>query len=161
MDPLPHYAPLRETASAEYPLQLLTSKAARNFLNSSYPGVDPTARREGQPVARIHPSDAQPRQIQDGDRVKIFNQRGTMTVRALVTDTVRAGVVAMPHGFWGSAMPGGSSPNALTPDGLSDAGGGDFHDARVQVQLALAHATLSSAALAHQIVRQRRSPHTP
>ncbi len=57
-----------------------------------------------------------------------------MTVRVRVTDDVRADVVAMPHGFWGSGMAGGSSLSALTPDGLNDAGGGgDFHDAPVQV----------------------------
>ena len=40
----------------------------------------------------------------------------------------------MPSGWWASLSPGGSSANALTPDGLSDLGGGaDFHDTLVQV----------------------------
>ena len=134
MDPLPAYVPVRERRSASYPLQLLISKAARNFLNSSYAGVEPTAKDEGEPRLKIHPDDAKLRGIIGGERVRVFNGRGTMVVRALVTSGVRVGVVAMPHGFWGSRMPGGSSPNALTPDGLSDlGGGGEFHDARVQV----------------------------
>jgi anaerobic selenocysteine-containing dehydrogenase len=43
----------------------------------------------------------------------------------------------MPHGFWASRLPGGFSANALTPDGLSDLGGGaDFHDTWVDVEKA-------------------------
>lgn len=43
----------------------------------------------------------------------------------------------LPQGHWPSLLPGGSSANALTPDGLSDrGGGGDFHDARVEVEKA-------------------------
>jgi anaerobic selenocysteine-containing dehydrogenase len=50
-------------------------------------------------------------------------------------DRVRPGVVAMPSGWWASRSPGGSSANALTPDGLTLwGGGGDFHDALVEVE---------------------------
>ena len=137
LDPLPAYVPAKENGGSAYPLQLLISKAARSFLNSSYAGVEVTAKAEGAPRLKIHPDDARLRGIADGNRVRVFNARGAMLVRALVTIDVRAGVVAMPHGFWGSRLPGGSSPNALTPDGLSDlGGGGDFHDARVQVSKA-------------------------
>jgi hypothetical protein len=38
-------------------------------------------------------------------------------------------------GRWARLSPGGLSANALTPDGLSDAGGGgNFHDAFVEVR---------------------------
>ncbi len=71
----------------------------------------------------------------DGDTVRVFNHRGSMTLRASVRDGTRPGVVSLPQGFWASLLPGGSSANALTPDGLSDqGGGGDFHDARVEVE---------------------------
>ena len=53
---------------------------------------------------------------------------------ARVSDRVRPGVVAMPSGWWASLSPGGTSANALTPDGLSLwGGGGDFHDTLVEV----------------------------
>jgi anaerobic selenocysteine-containing dehydrogenase len=56
---------------------------------------------------------------------------------ARIGDRIRPGVVSMPSGWWASLSPGGSSANALTSDGLSDlGGGGDFHDALVQVELA-------------------------
>jgi anaerobic selenocysteine-containing dehydrogenase len=83
----------------------------------------------------MHKDDADRRGIVDGDMVRVFNQRGSLQIPAQVVDRVRQQVVAMSHGWWASRMPGGSSANALTPDGLSDlGGGGDFHDARVQVK---------------------------
>ena len=67
--------------------------------------------------------------------VRAFNDRGSVRMTARVGDGTRPGVVSLPHGFWPSLLPGGSSGNALTPDGLSDlGGGGDFLDARVEVE---------------------------
>jgi anaerobic selenocysteine-containing dehydrogenase len=87
----------------------------------------------------MHAKDAAARDIRDGQSVRVFNPRGSMTLRAQVQDGTRPGVVSLPQGFWASLLPGGSSANALTPDGLSDqGGGGDFHDARVEVERARA-----------------------
>jgi anaerobic selenocysteine-containing dehydrogenase len=61
--------------------------------------------------------------------------RGAVELAARVTDRVRPGVVAMPSGWWASRSPGGSSANALTPDGLTLwGGGGDCHDTLVEVE---------------------------
>ena len=137
-DPLPTYVPLAEaarTAKAAYPLALLTSKSTLHFNNSSHASQPRPRMAEGEPRLQIHPQDASPRKIQDGDLVRVFNDRGTMRMRARVGDGSRPGVVSLPHGFWASQLPGGSSGNALTPDGLSDMGGGaDFLDARVEVE---------------------------
>jgi anaerobic selenocysteine-containing dehydrogenase len=138
MDPLPAYEPVRQNGGSVYPLRLLTSKASRYFLNSSHAGVARAVQAEGEPVLRMNPHDAAPRNIQDGDMVRVFNDRGTMLVRVRVMDSARAGIVLMSHGWWASRMPGKASPNALTSDGLTDlGGGGDFHDARVQVAQAV------------------------
>ena len=80
----------------------------------------------------IHPQDARPRGITDGDLVAVYNRRSRLEVRARVGDFVRRGVVAMPFGWWRRA--GNPGPNALTSDGLSDrGGGGDFYSTRVEV----------------------------
>jgi anaerobic selenocysteine-containing dehydrogenase len=137
-DPLPGYVP-RPAEKAEprgrpHPLLLVTSKSTRHFNNSSHAGEARQRKAEGEPFLQMHATDAAPRGISDGDRVRVFNQRGTMTLRARVADGTRPGVVALPQGFWACLLPGGSSANALTPDGLSDrGGGGDFHDARIEV----------------------------
>jgi anaerobic selenocysteine-containing dehydrogenase len=135
MDPLPKHVPVggAERGSA-YPLTLLTPKHTRNFLNSSHAGVPASVRDEGEPQVQIHTGDAAERGIRDGEMVRVFNGRGSVKIRASVTNRTRPTVVSMPQGWWASRM-GGSSANALTPDGLSDlGGGGDFHDARVQVE---------------------------
>jgi anaerobic selenocysteine-containing dehydrogenase len=83
---------------------------------------------------QIHPKDAGRRGIESGDRVRVYNERGAVEIAAAVDDATLESVVTMPHGFWASLLPGGSSANALTPDGLSDlGGGGSFYDTRVEV----------------------------
>jgi anaerobic selenocysteine-containing dehydrogenase len=141
-DPLPTYVRVSadsptEAGGRRYALALVSSKSTRHFNNSSHAGEARQRRAEGEPRLQMHAQDAAPRGIADGDSVRVFNQRGAMTLRAEVRDGARPGVVSLPQGFWSSLLPGGSSANALTPDGLSDrGGGGDFHDARVEVERA-------------------------
>ncbi|HEY7399305.1 MAG TPA: molybdopterin-dependent oxidoreductase [Actinomycetota bacterium] len=142
-DALPGYVPAAESPAgnrplaARFPLILLTAKGGHHFLNSSYANVDRALRAEKTPMLEIHGDDAAPRGIADGDVVRVFNDRGSVEMPARIGDRIRPGVVSMPSGWWASLSPGGSSANALTSDGLSDlGGGGDFHDALVQVELA-------------------------
>jgi anaerobic selenocysteine-containing dehydrogenase len=139
LDPVPAYVPVAEDrparGAARYPLALVTSKPTRHFNNSSHAGEARARKAEGEPRLQMHARDAAARQVRDGDPVRVFNHRGSMTLRAQVRDATRPGVVSLPQGFWASLLPGGSSANVLTPDGLSDqGGGGDFHDARVEVE---------------------------
>jgi anaerobic selenocysteine-containing dehydrogenase len=135
LDPLPSYVPAAENGAAAFPLALLTGKSALHFLNSSYANLPRHLRAEGEPRLLIHPHDALPRGIADGDMVDVGNEQGSLRLRATVAEGILPGVVAMPSGWWPSLSPGGASANLLTPDGLSDAGGGgDFHDARVEVE---------------------------
>ena len=150
-DPLPAYLPANEsphgdpTLSARYPLILLTPKSALHFLNSSYADSPRSLRAEREPVLDIHPADAAPRGIAEGDRVRVANDRGAVELVARVGDRVRPGVVAMPSGWWATRSPGGFSANALTPDGLSLwGGGGDFHDTLVEVARAQSAALLDA-----------------
>ncbi len=128
LDPLPTYVSVAtrpEGRSGRYPLVLLATKSARHLNNSSHASQPRALKAEGEPRLQMHVTDATPRNIKDGDRVRASNER----------DAVRPGVVAMPHGWWASRLPGGSSGNALTPDGLSDMGeGADFHDTWVEVE---------------------------
>jgi anaerobic selenocysteine-containing dehydrogenase len=143
MDPLPDFQPAAESPAgdpglaARFPLALLTAKGAHHFLNSSYGNVERAVKAEKTPLLDMHPADAAARGISDGDRVRVFNDRGSLQIPARVGDKVRSGVVSLPSGWWASRSPSRSSANALTPDGLSDLGaGGDFHSALVQVELA-------------------------
>jgi anaerobic selenocysteine-containing dehydrogenase len=141
MDPLPGFEPALESPGgdrellARYPLALLAGKGAHHFLNSSYANVGRALKAERIPLLDVHPDDALPRGIAEGELVRVFNGRGSVELPARIGDKVRPGVVSMPSGWWASLSPSGSSANALTPDGLSDLGGGaSFHDALVQVE---------------------------
>ena len=81
--------------------------------------------------------DAAARGIEDGARVRVFNDRGSVLAAARVGATVPPGVVALPSGWWASLVEGGSAANALTSDTVTDLGAGcAFHDALVEVERA-------------------------
>ena len=140
-DPLPAYRPAQEGPHgdpeklAAYPLLLMSAKGAHHFLNSGYVHVDRAVRAERGQFVDINVDDATARNVADGSEVRIFNDRGSLSLPARVGTRVRSGVVSVPSGWWASASPSGRSVNALTADGLSDlGGGGDFHDTLVQVE---------------------------
>jgi anaerobic selenocysteine-containing dehydrogenase len=125
----------KRAAQSEPSASPSTAKGGHHFLNSSYANVDRALNAERPALLDIHRDDATPRQVRDGDTVRAFNDRGSVQLTARISDRIRPGVVSMPSGWWASLSPGGSSANALTPDGLSDlGGGGDFHDTLVQVE---------------------------
>lgn len=133
-DPLPGYVPIAGEDSVEYPLTLISGKSALHFLNSSFANLPRHLKAEQEPRLLMHPDDAAPRGIADNDWVQVCNAQGQLSLHVTLGEAVIPGVVAMPSGWWASRSPGGVSANLLTPDGLSDAGGGgDFHDARVEV----------------------------
>jgi anaerobic selenocysteine-containing dehydrogenase len=72
----------------------------------------------------IHPSDATPRGIADGDVVKIFNERGAVLAGAWVTERICPGAVYIDHGArWDPIVPGvldrGGAINTITPHNIT------------------------------------------
>jgi anaerobic selenocysteine-containing dehydrogenase len=147
LDPLPGWAgetdtvapPASHTADQPGPLSLLTG-AAHHFVTSSMANQAGLLQREGRPFLEIHPDDATPRGIEDGQLVVVENGRGWCRLRAILTEAVRPGVVASPKGFWRKLDPwkdgdGGRNVNWTTSDALADMGGqSTFHSNRVWVR---------------------------
>jgi anaerobic selenocysteine-containing dehydrogenase len=134
--PLPDYVPVvyDQTLRDKYPLQLLTIKTPKNFLNSSHANIDYLISKEGKPYLEINEQDATSRNIADGEELKVVNQRGRVFLTARISKKVKPGTVCMPQGFWPSKMKGGSSANALTDDRLTDMGrGGAMQEVWVEV----------------------------
>src|SRR5207253_5405529 len=99
----------------------------------SQPGLLDAA---GPPVVELHPADAAERGIAAGDEVILENARGSVRLKAVVTDGVRRGVVVSTKGRWAS-LSGGRNVNWLTSDELADlAGQSTFHSTRVWVRKA-------------------------
>ncbi len=117
---------------ARYPLELVSSKND-DSMNSTFGNRPDTARQTA--LLWMNASDAQPRGISDGDRVRVFNDRGSCVLKASVDDLVRGGVVRAPSTGWAKTAPDRRSINTLTSDRLADMGGGPvFYSCLVEVE---------------------------
>jgi anaerobic selenocysteine-containing dehydrogenase len=142
-DPLPAFIPPRESVASNpslaqrYPLAFL-SPPARNFLNSSFANLPSFVAEEKTPHLDVHADDAKPRGIATGDRVRIFNDRGSFTATARVTDRTRPGVVVAPSIWWKKLTPDGTNANNVTSQALTDLGrAATFYDCLVEVEALL------------------------
>jgi anaerobic selenocysteine-containing dehydrogenase len=83
----------------------------------------------------LHDEDARARGIENGDRVRVFNHRGSCTLMASVNGVVRSGVVLAPSVRWNKLAPDYRNINALTSDRLTDIGGGPtFYSCLVDIE---------------------------
>jgi biotin/methionine sulfoxide reductase len=116
----------REWAQAnEFPLHLVSNQP-RTRLHSQYDhaGVSRASKLHGREVARMNPQDAKARDIDDGQLIRIFNDRGGCLAAVRLSDDVRQGVLELPTGAWFDPQDPGlekslelhGNPNVLTPD---------------------------------------------
>jgi anaerobic selenocysteine-containing dehydrogenase len=114
-------------------LQLLTP-ASHHFVSSSLANQPGLLKNAGPAFVEIHPDDAAQRNIFQDDTVLVYNGRGSCLLRAIVTDSVRPGVVFSPKGRW-AKLHGGTNVNWTTSDALADMGGqSTFHSNRVWIR---------------------------
>jgi anaerobic selenocysteine-containing dehydrogenase len=139
LDPLPNYTPphedpqTRPELAARFPLQMV-SPPAPSFLNSSFVNVASLRELAGEPTLEIHPDDAAARGIADGQRVRVFNERGCFQAKAVVGPTVKRGVVVTQGVWWNKYPKDGVNCNTTTSSRLTDLGGGaTFFDNLVEV----------------------------
>ena len=142
LDPLPTYIPNYESAAsapdlaAKYPLAMI-SPPARNFLNSTFVNVQSLRATEGEPQLDMHPDDAAARAINHGDKVRIFNDRGSFVCKARVTPKARPGLVVGLSIWWKKLASDGRNANEVTSQRLTDMGRAPtFYDTLVQVEKA-------------------------
>jgi anaerobic selenocysteine-containing dehydrogenase len=141
LDPLPLYIPPYESEERDpefarrYPLALI-SPPAHAFLNSTFVNVASLRRSAGKPTLEIHADDAAKRGIAEGRRVAIYNDRGTFTAEAVITDRVRPGVVSAPSIWWAKLTEDRTNANHTTSQEETDIGrGAVFYDNLVEVRL--------------------------
>ena len=126
--PLYTYAP--DPATSAYPLSLI-SPASAHTISSTLGEFRPRVAR-----LKMNPDDAHVRGVADGDRIRVFNARGSVHCEASVSPEVRPGTVSLPKGLWAKSTLNGQTATALAPDTLEPlSGGACFNDARVQVEL--------------------------
>lgn len=120
----------------KYPLEFVSSKND-DSMNSTFGFKKSTD--EHTSVLYLHALDAEARGIANGDRVRVFNDRGSLLLKAVVKcdaeSPVRPGVVRAPATRWGKKAVDGQNANALTSDRLTDIGGGPtFYNCLTEVE---------------------------
>ena len=138
IDPLPFYNPPAEVKddalAGRYPLAFL-SPPARHFLNSSFANLARFREFEKEPHLEMHPEDAKRRGIADGDKVRVFNDRGGYELKARVNGKPRRGVVVAPSVWWKKYAPDHRNANDVTSQRTADLGNAaTFYDCRVEVE---------------------------
>ncbi len=121
IDPLPVYkeppeSPLsRPDLAADYPLVLTSGARVAVYTHSQFRNIPRLRKIMPEPLVDINPTDATPRKIKTGDIVTITSPRGSIKMKANVTDSILAGVVSLPH-HW----PDGANVNLLVDDKTLD-----------------------------------------
>ena len=138
LDPVVEFTPPAESrhgAQKRFPLELLARKAD-NFLNSSFSNVPSVQAMEETGLLEMNSSDARARGIADGEKVKVYNGRGEIFLKARVDGAVQPGVVSARLN-WAKLGPGFRNINVLTSEKLSDLGNSaTFYSVLVEVESA-------------------------
>jgi anaerobic dimethyl sulfoxide reductase subunit A len=132
--PIPTWVPpFRE--GTPYPLKLLTpkSRARTHSIHSNQPVLGRIDRDD----IWLHPADAGPRGIADGDLVRVFNARGTVVLPARVTERIAQGAVSIKEGAWFTPDGEGTDirgcANVLTDDRSAPCGATTYNTNQVEV----------------------------
>ena len=134
---LPDYFESAETKQAhadefcKYPLYLMTPNT-KNRIHSQFNNLNLIRRFSQKPKIYMHAQDMACRKISPGDNVRIFNERGELSLPAEIDLGLKPGCVVITNGWWISE---GGTVNFCSADRETDMGyGAAFHDNMVQVE---------------------------
>ena len=90
----------RSALAKKYPMVFMTANN-RYFMHTQFAN-DPKILEQyiKEPHLSINPEDARKRSISNDDVVTVYNDRGKLKAKALITGEVPPGVVNIPHGWW-------------------------------------------------------------
>jgi len=123
--PHPAWLPSTEPPISRHPLTLIANQpATRLHSQLDFGAYSQSKKIAGREVVRLNAVDAAQRGIDDGDIVRLFNDRGACLAAAAVTDDVMPGVLQLSTGAWYDPRPGAAeqplcvhgNPNVLTRD---------------------------------------------
>jgi len=108
----PLESPLSQPDMAKaFPLVLTSGARTIVFTHSQHRNISQLRRIMPEPMVQINPFDAKPRSIKSGDMVIVSSPRGSIKLKAEVTDVILPGAVHIPHHWSGE-----SNVNILTDD---------------------------------------------
>ncbi len=94
------------------------------------------AASQGLEVVEMHPTDAERRGLQEGDKVAVYNEQAKVVFSLRVNDSTREGVIYSPKGTWRQSSDTGYTCNALIPAQVrTDIGDGAcYHETFVEIE---------------------------
>jgi molybdopterin-containing oxidoreductase family molybdopterin binding subunit len=99
---LPVYTPLLEDPKGplakKYPLMFIQYHDRTN-VHTQHIGIPAIQGVFKEPYVEINPKDADKRGIKHGDKVKMYNDRGSCVLKAFISEGIMPGVLAMPQGW--------------------------------------------------------------
>ena len=120
LPPLPTFVEPRESPvsnpelAREYPLILTTGARTREYIHSQLRNIPKLRKIRPEPTAQIHPHTASKYGIENGQIMVIETKRGSIKIKADVTEDIIPEVVCIPHG-WAEA-----NANILTDEKPAD-----------------------------------------
>ncbi|MBP2368065.1 molybdopterin-dependent oxidoreductase [Pseudonocardia parietis] len=100
-----------EAPDERHPFWLVSNQpATRLHSQLDFGAHSAGSKRSGREVVRIHPADAAGLGIDDGDVVRIHNDRGACLAAARLSEDIRPGVVQLPTGAWWDPRPDPERP---------------------------------------------------
>ncbi len=108
-------------ADPSYPLRLIGMREIRS--ENSWQHNSPMLLRGGRAhSARMHPTDAGARGLDEGDLVTVTSRHGQIALPISVTDDIKPGVVAIPHGWGHNGSGGWTKANDAATNDLGSGG---------------------------------------
>ena len=117
-EPLPTYRKPAETPTDDYPL-IATTRRPGNYVHTRFRNLPMLHKKQPDPFVRLHPQDAEVREIEEGSLTLVESPQGSIQVKAKVTPEVRPGLIIIDFG-WGNPWDQGANVNVLTRDDERD-----------------------------------------
>jgi len=133
VSPLPTYERTAEGHhhQGHYPFNLM-SPNTKNRIHSQFGNLKSIKTIDPEPYATINLGDAQSKGIQENDRIRVYNDRGELTIKVKTDASLRPGNIVIVNGYWHQE---GACPNMLSKGRETDMGHGTaFHDNRVDYE---------------------------
>lgn len=135
ISPLPGFEAIRHNdQSGKYPLAFITPNTGGR-IHSHFGNLEIIKDSVGVPALEISPSDAENRNIFNGNRIRVFNERSEFITTARITNRVPPGLVVLPNGIW--LHEGGGGNRVVSPDETDIGHGAAFHDTKVEIEIVL------------------------
>lgn len=119
--------------AAKYPL-VFGQERPKYRVHTQY-GTNPwLLELDPEPIVKLNPKDADARGIAMGDMVKVFNDRGYVVLKAVISNGTRPGMIVMPKGWQRGQFVDGHYQDLTSPAHHEACLNGCFYDALVEVE---------------------------